>query len=165
MEHNNPCRLVAHFFVIVIWMWHKCGKWMRPGLFEVKSTFGIRNTYCPPISADTTGRFWHWIACFGKTHHVYNAWINLRFVFSSSTQGYHRHSLLNITSQTFLRTLTMPSMFACLSCINVSEVHTSNSMCETKLNPLYFHPSLEWYVGLLYYNIHPFFYEFVKMHE
>ena len=39
------------------------------GLFDVKSTFDIRNTYCRSISAEIR-LYWHCILCFRKTHNV-----------------------------------------------------------------------------------------------
>ena len=56
-------------------------------------------------------------------------------MFSSLTQEYNLLSLLNITSETFVRNFTRSDMLAYLPCINVSEEQTSNEMCETKIDP------------------------------
>ena len=141
---------------------------LRPGprtlrLFDVKSTYDIRKTYCQSISAEIM-LCWHWILCFWKTHHVQNAWIkdcifflntgisspqlieyyfwNLSFVISQGQPCWHTfHALMSATNKRAIK------------CV------------KPKLTPLYFHSSHAWYTWLLYYKIQQFFLECAIMHE
>ena len=139
---------------------------LRPGprtlrLFDVKSTYDIRKTYCQSISAEIM-LCWHFMLlenapsvecmekrlCFLLKHRNIIAtayWILLlkpSFVISQGQTCWH----------TF-RALMSAKNKRPMKCM------------KPKLTPVYFHSSHAWYTWLLYYKIQQFFLECVRMHE
>ena len=132
-------------------------------LFDVRSTYDIRKTYCQSISAEKM-LCWHWNfmllenapcvecmdkgLCFLPKHGNIIAtgyWI-LRlkpsFVISQGQPCWHTfHALMSAKNKHRIKCVTR------------------------KVTPLYFHSSHAWYAWLLYYKIQQFSLECVRMHE
>ena len=92
-------------------------------LFDVKSTYNIGKHI---VSQSVQKYCFVDIEFYASGKRTMCRMHGQRIGFSSQSQEYHPHSLLNITSETFVPNFTRSAMLAYISCINVSEEQTSN---------------------------------------
>ena len=101
------------------------------GLFDVKSTFAIHNTYCRPISADMR-LCWHCILCFERSPCVE--------CMDKTSCFLLKHRAIIATAYWILLLKPSSALCQCHPCSHafheliVSEKQTSSLMCETKID-------------------------------